>query len=867
MKRNRKAKKYDLSGVLPEEETVSLTDDKYSTGTFRSITAEEVMGDISSHSSPEAKTGGEPGNISSVSDASPIGGAVKSAGEVGFDVDRMMALARERAERRVAGMYGGTGGTSGAAGGSVESKSEPSTSTAEKGKAEISTETAGNSEPGSSVNTTGNGGSNSFTGAAGSGEANRPGEEPEQSRGSERGGEPEQGEEAPEGAENPSSGGAEERAVPVRKSDTSAKEKPGSGAALYIPVAREEKPVAPVPADAVEDKSGSGASGIRVVPDAAPGDTARVEKVARPRAKANSKRSGDTPAAGAGFTDKDDLPVWDGVSDIPEMKRRLRGEVRDRAWGTTLLGVCTLASLALTGVSPVALPLGVTAKALAMLIVLLSAEIIVWLSGRRSPVSLARDGGLLPMLAVLLSVVPLGVAASAGNEPALRAEPVALFSLTLYSLGRLIDARRVRRNFGRVGTTEQKSAAVVIKRQSVARAIARDAVPGGVSIVAGRGAVTLPDFPRCSYDTKLVCAFSRVMTVAAAAAAVVTGIIGALRGEGTFWLCSAALGFVAVALPSAGFALSLPVGSASRYLKDYGATLPGYSSAAELRETNTVAVNCGELFPAGTVKLYDMRTLSRHPVDRSLLEAAAVAESAGSPLSGIFREITSSYGEELPTVDTTVYEDRLGLSGWVGDRRVLIGNRTLMENHNVTVPDYSSVDKKILERGFFPVYIASGEVPCVLLVVGYRADDETAAGLTRLTDAGYTVVVNNCDPNLSGEMLEDYFGLPEGSVQMMDTAARKVYKEETAYSESARSPASFDGSAKGLFVLINASRRVGVLGKAMAAMCAVAAALALAGAAAVSFLGGTPNVSPAVGLLLQGIVALLMCAVSAAGRM
>lgn len=37
--------------------------------------------------------------------------------------------------------------------------------------------------------------------------------------------------------------------------------------------------------------------------------------------------------------------------------------------------------------------------------------------------------------------------------------------------------------------------------------------------------------------------------------------------------------------------------------------------------------------------------------------------------------------ELLQEVDTLVYEQDMGLSGWVSGRRVLVGSRRLLENH------------------------------------------------------------------------------------------------------------------------------------------------------------------------------------------
>ena len=46
--------------------------------------------------------------------------------------------------------------------------------------------------------------------------------------------------------------------------------------------------------------------------------------------------------------------------------------------------------------------------------------------------------------------------------------------------------------------------------------------------------------------------------------------------------------------------------------------------------------------------------------------------------------------ELLPPVENLVYEDKLGLSAWIHGRRVLVGNRDLLINHNVEAPGRES---------------------------------------------------------------------------------------------------------------------------------------------------------------------------------
>ena len=103
----------------------------------------------------------------------------------------------------------------------------------------------------------------------------------------------------------------------------------------------------------------------------------------------------------------------------------------------------------------------------------------------------------------------------------------------------------------------------------------------------------------------------------------------------------------------------------------------------------------------------------------------------------------------------------MGISGWIGERTILIGNRNLMQGHNIPAPS-ASVDQKILRAGYFPVYIAVDSVPCLLFVVKYDVDPAIAHELRVLCNTGMTVVVDPKDPNTSSAMLCDYFGKFDG---------------------------------------------------------------------------------------------------------
>lgn len=85
-------------------------------------------------------------------------------------------------------------------------------------------------------------------------------------------------------------------------------------------------------------------------------------------------------------------------------------------------------------------------------------------------------------------------------------------------------------------------------------------------------------------------------------------------------------------------------------------------------------------------------------------------KSVDSPLYHVFEQIVSEE-RRLPAVDSLSYEDERGLMGWVHGKRVLVGNRNLLENHGVTPPD-RSVELEHTQNGRQVTYIASAGRAC-----------------------------------------------------------------------------------------------------------------------------------------------------------
>lgn len=236
--------------------------------------------------------------------------------------------------------------------------------------------------------------------------------------------------------------------------------------------------------------------------------------------------------------------------------------------------------------------------------------------------------------------------------------------------------------------------------------------------------------------------------------------------------------------------------------------ISGKAGAEHIELANAVVLNSDDLFPRGTVTLHNIKVLSENNVTDTILRATSLTKALSSPLYYVFKEIAGDENvNSLPVCDTVKYEERMGISGWVNNELLFIGNRTIMEAHGIKVPDIET-DRKILRSGYFPVYVATENTAVALLMVKYSVSPTVSKELRRLTRIGVTILVNNTDPNLSNEMICDYLGLYEDSVMVMTTAGCNMYKNIAPNTDGISAPAAYRGGALTLARIMNTANKI-----------------------------------------------------------
>ena len=396
--------------------------------------------------------------------------------------------------------------------------------------------------------------------------------------------------------------------------------------------------------------------------------------------------------------------------------------------------------------------------------------------------------------------------------------PVGLVLLAA-NLGKYASEKRIAKDFDRIATTDTKTAVKLIDESQGSNEIAKGAGLENVLVCGSQRTVNITGFFKKCYAANPYEKHIPAVLIAAGAVSILAGAISFVLTPAVVSAIGCALVVFTVFCPPTYCLISaLPYVAAAKNVASSGGLICGMGGADNLSDVNAVVFNADQLFPAGTVNLYQMKILSPNPIDQAIVEAAAVATAAKSPLADMFNRIAQGRFDAVSApVDSINLEGNMGISGWIKDRRILIGNRLLMETHGITIPSVT-VDRNILEKGFFPVYVACAGVPCALFVVGYNVDRRIKYELQRLCNLGAVVLVNSTDPNISEEMISDYFGIWRESVRLMNANSLNVYKNAVNYKESFPASGIYNGSAEALACLVTSSARLKTAIKLMTAV-------------------------------------------------
>ena len=357
--------------------------------------------------------------------------------------------------------------------------------------------------------------------------------------------------------------------------------------------------------------------------------------------------------------------------------------------------------------------------------------------------------------------------------------PLAGLLMVLCALGHHLQAVGVRRNFAFVAYPSDKYAVTLIEEEGAVQEIGRRAAGTGEATVGYfHRTGFLTDYLSNAYESHRGDDWSRYLVPGAFVLSLLLSLV-ALLGEGTegFWAwLGVFVTMVCVTMQVTQIAVQLPLNQCARVMLSRGGFLVGWKAVRQFGHLDALVVDMADLYPDESMLLHGIKTFTNTHIDEAILTAASLTIRAGGPLSLIFRRIIENKEELLSEVETLVYEQGMGLSGWVDGRRVLVGNRRLLQNHGVDVPS-SDYEARYAKNGRRLVYLSMGGQLSAMFVVSYLPDPEIQDALQDLCRSHVTLLVRSCDPNITTQDLCESFDLEEYYVDVLPASAGRAYMQ------------------------------------------------------------------------------------------
>lgn len=390
----------------------------------------------------------------------------------------------------------------------------------------------------------------------------------------------------------------------------------------------------------------------------------------------------------------------------------------------------------------------------------------------------------------------------------------AIMGLIFNTLGKMMIVRRAEKNFRYIAGDFDRYAVKTVD-STTATNFGRGAVPRNARMASMRKTEFVEDFVRNSYAPDISDEFAKFSAPIVLIAGVITGLLSFVCDKhatadvekiyvalaafsGTVTMCSSL---------SLILAVNVPITKAANKFLQYSSVILGYRAVDDYADTNSVLVDAAQLFPKDSVDMVNLKLLSTDPLDECILMAASLAFRSDSVLKNTFYKILKGKLDMLYTVESYIFEDERGLSGWINNKRVLLGTRKHMEDHSIDgLPPISKEEE--YGKGNEILYLSVSGVISTMFVVKVTPSVSVSKWMQALEREGVVIVIRNVDGFLNEAYLERLFDLDHGALKMLPFRFHQEYEDEVGYIERESSSMLCSGHFPSFAMLINGVKRI-----------------------------------------------------------
>jgi len=366
--------------------------------------------------------------------------------------------------------------------------------------------------------------------------------------------------------------------------------------------------------------------------------------------------------------------------------------------------------------------------------------------------------------------------------------PVAILAMLFNAVGKLLILKRAQRNFKFVSQNFDRHAVVYVRDEERAERLTRGTLGDFPILAAMRPTDFLTDFLRYSYSADITDSFCRKSVPLCLIFSAAVSIALTFFRTGSFLSAdSLAFGFSifsmlicacsCIGLP---FVANIPLENISTTtLKNKGILL-GYQSVDDLYDANSLLVESSLLFPENTIRLGGIKVFSNTKIDEALLDAASLTHYSGSVLQQLFADVISGRETLLYNIENFSAEEGSGMSGWINNRRILLGSRELMEAHNIEgLPTKAQESEQ--SAGHEPLYLSISGNLAAMFVVDIVPDRNVKKWAEKLIKKKICLIVKSEDHFITQESIAAHYGIPKDMIRVIPKKLYEDFDAETKH--------------------------------------------------------------------------------------
>lgn len=390
----------------------------------------------------------------------------------------------------------------------------------------------------------------------------------------------------------------------------------------------------------------------------------------------------------------------------------------------------------------------------------------------------------------------------------------ALFAVWMNAVAKKMIACRAQRNFEILSDDTPKYAIHYVEDERRAENLTKGTL-GDLPILATmQPAEKITDFLRYTFSADLGDHFCQIgVPIVLLLSLIFAVFLAVLRGSAVanplvygitvFAVCISAASCTGLALIS-----NLPMAlGTKRYVRGSGLLL-GYQSVDDFYDVNTVMVDAATLFPQGSTKLESIQIIGESRIEEALCYAASLTQYSGSILKEIFANAILTEEQMILPVEDYAYDEGSGISGWISSKRVLLGKREMMVEHNIEGLPPSAKEEEMINGGLEAIYLSVSGTIAAMFIVSLSPSRSVKKWLGELEREDIHLLVRSNDALLSQRRLAKMFDFPEELLKVIPTRLESEYVAETKPLESASASMICEGRLAGFVQTIVGAKRI-----------------------------------------------------------